>query len=112
VYVRPFEASGDAIAVSTTGGSQPRWSSDGKELFYLTPDNDLMVVDVRVESPAIKPGAPHRLFRAPVETQTGVFGNEFVPLANGQAFLMTTVPSSASNASLTAILNWPAALKK
>jgi serine/threonine protein kinase/Tol biopolymer transport system component len=112
VYVRPFETSGNAIAVSTTGGSQPRWSRDGRELFYLTSDGDLMVADVRVESLGIKPGVPHRLFHAPVEIRTGVFGNEFVPLANGRAFLMKTVTSSPSNASLTAILNWPAALKK
>ena len=29
---------------------QPRWSHDGKELFYIGPDNQLMAVSVDVDS--------------------------------------------------------------
>jgi serine/threonine-protein kinase len=36
VYVRPFPAtSGGRWQVSNGGGTQPRWSPDGRELFYL-----------------------------------------------------------------------------
>ena len=46
VYVRPFPGpGGPVIPVSTQGGTQPRWSRNGKELFYRT-ENRMMVVDV------------------------------------------------------------------
>ncbi len=36
VYVRPFPNTGDGRwQVSTAGGAQPRWSPDGRELYYL-----------------------------------------------------------------------------
>jgi Tol biopolymer transport system component len=47
VYVRPFLGQGEKTRVSTTGGFQPRWRSDGKELFYLSPDREVMAVDTQ-----------------------------------------------------------------
>jgi hypothetical protein len=37
VYVRPIPGPGARVQISVSGGSQPRWSSDGKTLFYRTP---------------------------------------------------------------------------
>ena len=34
VYVRPYPGEGDQVQVSLTGGTEPLWSPDGKELFY------------------------------------------------------------------------------
>jgi Tol biopolymer transport system component len=35
VYVRPFPGTDDAVwQVTTDGGISPRWSADGRELFY------------------------------------------------------------------------------
>jgi hypothetical protein len=34
VYVRPFPGPGRAVQVSVDGGDQPKWSRDGRELFY------------------------------------------------------------------------------
>jgi Tol biopolymer transport system component len=36
VYVRPFPGPGPARQVSQTSGSYPRWSRDGRSLFYLS----------------------------------------------------------------------------
>jgi serine/threonine protein kinase/Tol biopolymer transport system component len=44
IYVQPFPQSGAKRLVSTAGGSQPRWRSDGQELFYVAPDGYLMAV--------------------------------------------------------------------
>jgi serine/threonine protein kinase/Tol biopolymer transport system component len=64
VYIQPFPQ-GQKIPISTGGGMQPRWSHDGKELFYIGRDNQLMAVSVDVES-ANRPtiGIPRRLFTA------------------------------------------------
>lgn len=37
VYARPFPGPGDAIMLSSNGGSGPVWSPNGGELFYLEP---------------------------------------------------------------------------
>ena len=38
VYVQPFPANGSRWPISTSGGRQPSWRRDGKELFYATDD--------------------------------------------------------------------------
>jgi serine/threonine-protein kinase len=44
VYVRPFPGPGGKWQISTGGGGYPKWSRNGKELFYGTPDFKIMVV--------------------------------------------------------------------
>ena len=40
VYVQAFpDSSSGRTQVSTAGGSQVRWSADGRELYYLAPDS-------------------------------------------------------------------------
>jgi serine/threonine-protein kinase len=43
VYVTPFPGPGGKWQVSTGGGEFPKWSRNGKELFYRTLDNSIMV---------------------------------------------------------------------
>jgi eukaryotic-like serine/threonine-protein kinase len=43
VYVRPFPGPGGRWQISTGGGGYPVWSRNGKELFYRTKDNKIMV---------------------------------------------------------------------
>jgi Tol biopolymer transport system component len=48
VYVRPFPNTGGARwQVSNGGGDEPRWSADGRELFFLDPGQRLIVAEVR-----------------------------------------------------------------
>ena len=77
VYVarrRPGRTHGPAVSAGTTSGTtdgskwlvagnaiQPRWSPNGKQLFYLTVTGDLIAVDVEAGS-AWKPADPKRLF--------------------------------------------------
>jgi eukaryotic-like serine/threonine-protein kinase len=46
VYVATFPAFTEKRQVSGSGGCQPFWRNDGKELFYLTLDGKLMAVEV------------------------------------------------------------------
>ena len=56
VYVRPFPTGADVQRVEGSGGCEPRWASGGKELFYLS-DKELMVVPVS-SSRELKLGSP------------------------------------------------------
>jgi len=63
VYVRPFP-SGDGLSqASTNGGCQPRWSRDGKKLFYVE-GSTLMAVEVTT-SPVFEAGVTTPLFSDP-----------------------------------------------
>ncbi len=62
VYVETFPASDLRVPISSSGGVQPIWRSDGQELFFMTLDGRLMAVPVRTE-PSFKAGAPEPLFQ-------------------------------------------------
>ncbi|MFG1691503.1 protein kinase, partial [Gemmatimonadota bacterium] len=47
VYVRPFpDVTSGKWVVSRGGGFSPRWAHSGRELFYMTPDNEMRVATV------------------------------------------------------------------
>src|SRR6185437_2433871 len=55
IYLQRYPGSADRIPVSSGGGIAPRWSHDGKELFYVTGD---AVVSVAFRQDGSF-GAPH-----------------------------------------------------
>ncbi len=61
VYVRPFPGGDGKWQVSGNGGRQPRWSKDGKELFYTEGDT-LMAVAVAT-TPSFTSSAVTSLFQ-------------------------------------------------
>ena len=63
VYVRPFPRGPGKWMVSQDGGEQPRWSRDGKELFYVKKDT-LYIVAVFTQ-PNFTMGAATELFTSP-----------------------------------------------
>jgi eukaryotic-like serine/threonine-protein kinase len=119
VYVQPFPSADDEQKISTAGGEQPRWSADGKELFYVAADGKLTAVAMTVTpgpKPSLRPGAPVALFDAHAATQNVAFLNYDVT-ADGKRFLVTTSPAAASPTAapappLTVRVNWNAPSKK
>ncbi|MFN7964065.1 MAG: protein kinase [Acidobacteriota bacterium] len=68
VWLRPFPGSGPALQVSNGGGTEPRWSRDGRELFYTMGDK-VMAVDITT-TPALSAGEPRMLFEGSYVKQT------------------------------------------
>ncbi|HVG30478.1 MAG TPA: protein kinase [Pyrinomonadaceae bacterium] len=112
VYVQSFPASGGKWQISTTGGDQPQWRRDGRELFYLAPDKTLMAVPVAAGD-SFEPGSPVALFatRVPGGSLTGD-RNHFVAAADGQRFLVNNLVDEGNTQPLTLVLNWAASLKR
>jgi dipeptidyl aminopeptidase/acylaminoacyl peptidase len=50
IYVQPFLRAGRKVRVSGSGGVQVRWRRDGKELFFLASDNQLMAIPIRLDA--------------------------------------------------------------
>jgi serine/threonine protein kinase len=63
IYVRPFPSQGGPVPISTAGGVYPRWSRDGKELYFIAPDAKLLAVQIRATETTVEPGAPAVLFQ-------------------------------------------------
>jgi eukaryotic-like serine/threonine-protein kinase len=115
VYVQPFPMStGGKWPISNGGGGQPRWSRDGKELFYFTPDSTLMAVSVGASGATFQPGVPKPLFHAAVLGGNGggtgqAWRWDISP--DGQRFLINTALEETTASPVTIVLNWQSALK-
>ncbi len=115
VYVQTFPQQTGKWQISASGGSQPMWSHDGKELFYLAPgdnasDTKLMSVTVNTGSAAFQAGIPKELF----QTQLIPFWywrNLYAPSPDGHRFLMIAPASQPNPEPITVVVNWPSLLK-
>jgi hypothetical protein len=117
VYVQ-FFAPGSVMPgkwqVSTAGGTQPRWRSDGKELFYVARDGKLMAVEVKVGVQGFNQGKSQALFELRSDTDAGNPLNwGYVPSSDGKRFLIATTAGERGEAPpLNVVVNWLVGVKK
>ena len=108
IYVAPVSGPGGKVTVSTSGGIQPRWSRDGKELYYLNLSRDRLIgVPVKTQG-VFEAGAVRELFRIDVADALGYL---YDVSPDGQRFLVN-VRVGEPIAPITVVLNWMADLKK
>ena len=106
VYVQSYPPGQGKWLVSTDGGDQPTWRRDGRELYYISADKRLVAVDVRV-TPTFQIGASTVLFRTTVaSTGLGDARNNYLASADGQRFLVSSVPTQSRSVPLRVVLNW------
>lgn len=108
IYVAPYPLSAAKIRVSTTGGNLPRWSRDGRELFFISADLHLMAVPVRT-SPSLVLGTPRPLFAIHggtlwADPKLNAGWPDFDVSVDGTRFL-AIMPQPANQQPLTAVLN-------
>jgi len=107
VYVQSFPVTGRGKwQISTQGGDQPNWSSRGRELFFLSPEQKLMSVDIKPGA-VPDPGIPKALFGVST-VSTGITGarNLYVSSADGQRFLVDSVAQGTNATGVVVQLNW------
>ncbi len=101
---------GDKWEISPEGGVQPIWRADGKELFYVAPDNTIMAVDVREGPATIEFGTPRPLFQAAIAVLPARQPSWTWDVApDGKQFLI--ILAKDDQAPLTLVTNWRADLK-
>jgi eukaryotic-like serine/threonine-protein kinase len=99
VYVKPFPGPGPSIQISTAGGQRPRWSAEGKELFY---QQDRKIMSIEVTRGTRFDKQPLRLLfetDAPIAT--------WDVAADGQRFLLATSRRADAFPPMTVVVNWP-----
>ena len=106
-YVTAFPGPGERIRVSTGGAKSPRWSRDGRELFYLSGEGRLMSVAVRT-APSLELGVPQPLFDPPGKWSWSTF--DVSP--DAKRFLAIVPEVVANELPLSVIANWTAEVEK
>lgn len=106
VYIQSFPNLGGKQQASASGGSQPRWGRDGKELFYIAPDLTLMSVSIKPAGTDLRASTPVPLFQVRASQ-----GNPDYEVSRDGRFLLN-IPASEQTARLTVIHNWMAGLKQ
>jgi Tol biopolymer transport system component len=107
VYVVAFGGGSGKWQVSSNGGNGPRWSKDGRELYYLDPAFNVFAVPVQAAGSALQLGTP--------QTLVGNWTSPSTPLydvsPDGRKILLARVPQQVSQF-VTVVTNFTAGLKK
>jgi eukaryotic-like serine/threonine-protein kinase len=110
VYVQPYPGPGGKWQISTDGGTDVRWSANGRELVYRNGDK-MMAVDVTTQ-PAFSAGKPKMLFEGPY-VQDSTTASYYDVSADGQRFLMIKPVEQAQAATqIVVVQNWFEELKR
>jgi Tol biopolymer transport system component len=110
MYVQPFPNASDGKWMIARGGAEPRWSRDGKELFYFA-DQSLMSVPVSTR-PTFASGAPVALFNAPVQAGYTNDSDRWQPAPDGRRFLLLANSGRDQAPPLDVVVNWLRLLTK
>jgi len=107
VYLTRFPNAGARYQVSPAGGTQPVWSRDGRQLYYLDPGQKLTVVDIRGDQDSVQVGTPKTLF--PTSVMSSLAGAGYDVTRDGQFIVLNWAFETPTP--LTLAINWDATLK-
>jgi hypothetical protein len=101
VYVRRLQGEGAEIPVSVAGGQEPRWSSDGAELFYRARGGNTFMVARLAFAPSLDVVRRDSLFSGQYRAGYSVF-------PGGRELLVVKDPRLEENrrGAVTLLLNW------
>jgi hypothetical protein len=110
VYVMPYPGPGGKLQISPSGGTQPRWRSDGREIFYIGTDGRLMATEVKANGASLEVGRVQPLFGGLQAGSTRAIPYDVAP--GGQRFLVNVQVALPDPQPLTLVQNWTAGLKR
>jgi dipeptidyl aminopeptidase/acylaminoacyl peptidase len=97
VFVRPFPTGESKWQVSNDGGTDPRWSRDGRELFYVSGERTLTAVAVENRGSFLELSRVIALLRMP-RGSYDVLGD--------RRFLMPTTIGDDPPVAINIVINW------
>jgi serine/threonine protein kinase/Tol biopolymer transport system component len=109
VYVRGYPEGGGKLQISINGGMQPRWSRDGKEVFYIAPDGTLTAAEVGTSGSKIEIGRVQPLFGGLTANNAGATPYDVAP--DGKRFLVDIQIAPPATDGLVFVQNWRSALR-
>jgi Tol biopolymer transport system component len=107
IYVRSVDGHGGSVPVSIAGGVYPRWSHDGRELFFIAPDARMMASRIHATRTRLEADTRVALFA------THKLGGGQNVIANGHQYdiarngrFLINVDTEASAPPILLIMNW------
>ena len=104
----PFRRKGERVRVSVAGAGQPKWRSDGKELFFASLSGRLMSVAFRSVADRPEVDLPKELF--PIGGFSGPDYDDYAPTADGQRFLVKMPVDAVRPTRMHVVTNWQSLL--
>jgi eukaryotic-like serine/threonine-protein kinase len=108
VFVQRYPELDERYKVSETGGGQPQWRRDQRELFYMASDGALVAVPVSHQDQQPRFGKPRRLFRAPIAGGPDNARDYYAATADGGKFLVDRAVGDVKDGAITVVVHWPA----
>jgi serine/threonine protein kinase len=105
IVVQPFPVPNGKWQVSTNGGIQPRWRADGKELYFVAPDSQLMAASITAAGATFSAGTPVPLFPVMLPPGLGANNQQYAVSRDGR-FLINQPVETSNTAPITLLLNW------
>jgi Tol biopolymer transport system component len=111
IYVTSFPTGGTRWQVSGGGATQPRWSPDGRELYFVSIGDELTAAAVDGSGSRFVVKDVRPLFRVNMYTgpRSGMYGYDVAP--DGKRFLVNDA-GEAGQARVALVVNWTADLKR
>jgi serine/threonine protein kinase/Tol biopolymer transport system component len=104
VYVGRLDRSGRINRVSPRGGFDPRWSGDGRELFYVSAAGELTVAQFLKGD--LEPGRITPLFQTGITPPDPPYLSQFVPNRDGSRFLIKVPVHRLDSRAITVTHSW------
>jgi eukaryotic-like serine/threonine-protein kinase len=102
VYVRPFPGPGGKWQISIGGGLSPKWSRNGKELFYSTEDSRIMVATYIVSGDSFHADKPQPWSPGQFSSARGYTSN-FDLHPDGKRFAVLKAPGTGDTAAVNKV---------
>jgi serine/threonine-protein kinase len=104
VYVEPIPRDGRRWKVSADFGREPRWSADGRELYYLGRKDTLTAVPVRHTPSGLDFDRPEPLFALRIRGSDVRY--HYAVTDGGQRFLVNTVVEDVPGTPINVWMDW------
>jgi len=108
IYVRPFPEADTNLRVSIAGGSAPLWRRDGRELFFLSPEGNLVAAPIGPDASGIlRSGTPKPLFPVrTIDTRRAVRFWAYDVAPDGERFLLIRPVEATAPTPIHVVVNW------
>jgi len=109
VYISTFPKFSSKWQVSTGGGNRAVWGPNGKEIYYKSNDNKLMVVLLTFTANSVKPGQVREMFPLPLLQGTSL--NLYDVARDGRIIANVTNETNTATP-ISFVVNWTGMMKK
>ncbi|MFC1572563.1 TolB family protein [Candidatus Eisenbacteria bacterium] len=124
VYVCPYPGPGRSVQISRSGGAQPAWSHDGREVLYRSSSevnpliSTFFAVEVKVDGNRFTPGRPQKLFEgcyqigAPVRSYDVGLDGRFLLVKQPDETSLSLIKDKVFPTRIRIVQNWCATLQE